>query len=173
MAKFNVKVNKALVKAKLDKIRKQVKKKFLAEAPKKLAKIMRREIIDNHILKGKSPVKGEGRFDRYSDSYRRMIKNPNGIFKAIGKKVTPVNLKVSGALLESFSIKETNKGLIIGFTDKVSGYHQKGTDKMPRRQMLPGAGGNEKFTNAISRAYNKEAVKIMKNIVRIQKVKIK
>ena len=173
MPKITVKVNKQLVKAKFEKIRRQIKKKFMASAPKKLAEVMRKEIIDNHILKGKSPVKGEGRFDRYSESYKKQIRSKTGILKAIGKKVTPVNLKVSGQLISSFNIKKTEKGLKIGFKDKVSAYHQKGTDKMPRRQMLPGGGGLEKFKPAITRAYAKEAIKIMKNIVKIKNTKIK
>ena len=146
--------------------------------------------IKEFILRGISPVKGQVRYDKYSDSYRDQIKmnkaflrnKKGGIFvieklssaeldtyragdearadnlineyyikelnehllKA-NKKVSPVNLKVSGDLLNSLTATRNERGVLIKFDDKKAKYHD--IDGVGRartlRRLLPNTGGRD------------------------------
>lgn len=146
--------------------------------------------IKEFIMRGISPVKGQVRYDRYSDSYRDQIKmlkafrrNKNGgvffiekissqtlkayradkdaiadntmignyikelnehLLKA-GKKVSPVNLKVTGDMLNSLTATRVNRGVLIKFDDKKAKYHDiDGVGKAKTlRRLLPNTGGRE------------------------------
>jgi len=192
MAKVSIKVDTKKLQKKLGDANKIVSREIVKFLPR---------AIFSSISKGKSPVKGVGRFVKYSDSYRSQIKNnltfytKNG--RAIpvskgnfdyeysfdeqynrkkkkarsqsnrdeaskrkfikennahlkGKKVSPVNLKVSGELIKSLSAKVSPSGNVkIEFTDEKAKYHNEGTDKIPRRAMLPTESG-EKFARSIT-----------------------
>ncbi len=100
----------------------------------KLKTTMKRDIIENHILLGKSPVKGQ-RFAPYTDSYKKAIRA--GRYARFGKNTSPVNLKLSGDMLKSFRMNLTKKGIVIAFKDKKAKWHNEGTSKMKARRMLP------------------------------------
>jgi hypothetical protein len=154
--------------------------------------------IKEFIMRGISPVKGQVRYDRYSDSYRDQIKmlkafrrNKKGglivieklsnkeldnyragdearadnlinayyiqelnehLLKA-GKKVSPVNLKVTGDMLNSLTATRVNRGVLIKFDDKKAKYHDiEGVGKAKTlRRLLPNTGGREgeEFNNRL------------------------
>jgi hypothetical protein len=60
-----------------------------------------------------------------------------------GKKVSPVNLTLTGKMLNSFKVKIRNNKISLFFSDKKAAYHNNGTDKIPRRAMLPTESGEE------------------------------
>jgi hypothetical protein len=109
--------------------------------------------IENSILKGISPVKGKGRFVKYSDSYRDQIKEKrNKVLVMAGKRIRPVNLKVTGKLLKSLSWELEGKFLILKFGNIIADYHNRlgaGKSKTIRR-MLP-TRRNEVFNRVIDK----------------------
>jgi len=83
---------------------------------------------------GISPVKGKGRFKKYSESYSKQIKRG----KVQGKSTRPVNLKVTGKMMKSLEYKKITNGVRILFTDEKALYHNKlgaGKSKVKRRIM--------------------------------------
>ena len=89
--------------------------------------------VQDVIRKGISPVDGEGRFEKYSQSYRDAIKK-----KQYGnKKVSPVNMSLTGEMMGSLRVIEYKNGALIEFTDKKAGYHQNGEGNLPVRKLLP------------------------------------
>lgn len=109
----------------------QVRKAFLKSAEKNIGRL----IVDETISVGLSPVQGEGKFKRYSESYKDAIKA--GRYK--GKSISPVNLKLSGDLLDSFFTKASGNKLVIGFKNKLADIHTRqgaGKSKV-KRKMLP------------------------------------
>lgn len=117
-------------------------------------KKIKREIkglVIKSISKGISPVEkggtdatsGKARYEPYSDSYKKQIKNMSG------KSERPVNLKVSGRLHRSLKARLTRKGVSLWFADKKAKYHDiegAGKAKVIRR-MLPRDG--EQFSRTI------------------------
>lgn len=101
-------------------------------------------MIINSIQSGRSPVMGEGVYEKYSKPYAKRYK---------GGKLRPVNLTLTGGMLNSFktralSINPTTYigGSIIWFSSSIAKYHNK-TGKVIRR-MLPSEDG-EKFVKYI------------------------
>jgi len=159
VAKFKIKKND------LKKLVGQTRKRLIARSFRSLSKVLKNQIINESILKGKSPVQGQGRFARYSESYKKQIKSG----KYRGKSVSPVNLKLKGKLLKSFKINKIGNGFSLFFKDKKSVFHQSGTPKMPKRQLLPEP--DETFNRRITRAYNLELVKAIKKVLPKNKIK--
>ena len=94
------------------------------------------------ISSGQSPVKGNGRFEKYSDSYIKFIRSTLGV--EYGKTVRPVNLKLSGGMLDAYGYKSNKDSVSVGIIssssskeNEIAGYHNDGTDKMPQRQLVP------------------------------------
>lgn len=144
-------------------VTKKIRKDIKARATKalkspKFEDVMRKAVVDDHILKGKSPVRGKGRFPKYSDSYKKQIRRN---LKAFGKKVRPVNLKLSGQMLSTFFVKVTGLKMNIGFTDELAEYHNTGNDKLPRRAILP-TKSNEVFNNNIRKSIRKFLEKVFR-----------
>lgn len=111
-----------------------------------LCDIYEKEILSD-ISKGVSPVKGE-RFPKYSQTYKEQIRS--GRFDFLNKSIAPVNLNLSGVMIGSFFAKPTQKGVEMGFTDKVAEYHNDegaGKSKVLRR-LLPTNEGEE-FNSSI------------------------
>lgn len=123
-------------------------RKFKLKAKGRIVRTMEKEIIKS-IERGVSPVKGEGRFDGYSQSYLDSIKA--GTHSKYSKRKRPVNLKLSGKLLKSFFIKVTSKGIKLGFDNKLADIHnRKGAGKSKAvRRMLPTNSGEE-FSRSIT-----------------------
>lgn len=127
-------------------------KKDIANFKKKgksaLKDVYKKEIVES-IERGVSPVKGQGRFQQYSESYKDAISA--GRYSRFAKRKRPVNLKLSGDLLKSIFVKVTNKGLLIGFDNKLADIHNNrgaGKSKAVRR-MLPTKEGEE-FSRSIT-----------------------
>jgi len=179
---FKVKVN-----VKTDKIKKKVKA-YKKEAMKVMAKEIKKQIL-TEILGGRSPVKGQGRFVKYSDSYKDAIdgkstfrtnKNTKNVFKITNpdkahdyteifrlysKRKRPVNLKVTGQLLASLFSKPEGNDVKFGFTDPLFDIHNnKGAGKSKTiRRMLPTEQGetfNRSITLRIREVVNAVAKKI-------------
>jgi len=96
-----------------------------------------------YISKGKSPVEGEGNYEKYSDSYKKQIRK--SLSKKYGKKIRPVNLKLTGAMLKSLKSRATIKGISVWFSSKIAKYHN--GDGRVRRALLPR--DNERFNRPI------------------------
>ncbi len=129
---------------------------YLDEAAKYLKKQIPKEMD-----KGKSPVEG-GRWDvPYSDSYQKAIRR-NGWF---GKKPTPINLRISGALHDSLNIRRWGKRLLVRFMDKLADIHnKKGAGKKKAiRRMLPTKDGEE-WNVTIRKGLDKIAKRTAKKI---------
>lgn len=82
-------------------------KDFLKEVNKHMDKAMP-PIIKGQIRRllkdGMSPVKGKRAFKKYSDSYEKDILA--GRYNKYSKKVSPVNLRLSGELYRSLEVKK-------------------------------------------------------------------
>lgn len=97
-------------------------------------------IVNGSILLGQSPVEGE-RFPKYSKSYKKAIKQ--GRYAEYGKSISPVNLMLSGKMLDSFFIKVKGLGLVVGFKSKIAKYHTvegAGKSKVIRKMLPVGQG---------------------------------
>lgn len=150
-----------------------IKKKLIPGIKREYAKALTRErlerlIITQNILRGKSPVKGHGRFKKYSDVYKRLIRGTGRlksaagrtstsgqkltgkifkgsdaafeIFKLKGRQISPVNLKLTRDMLNSFFRRKINRDdVLIGFKDEKADFHNRrgaGKSRVIRR-MLP------------------------------------
>lgn len=89
--------------------------------------------LQDIIKKGLSPVDGEGRFQKYSDSYRDAIRE--GRFK--DKRASPVNMYLSGDMMGSLKLEEKGEKVYLTFDDKKAYWHQKGKGNLPVRKLLP------------------------------------
>ncbi len=116
-----------------------------------LANQIGKTVVDEakrNMSEGLSPVRGYGRFERYKDrkSY------PGDL-----KEARPVNLNLTGKMLEGYDYKISSDGVIDvgmvkGSADRkeIAGYHQDGTEFMAQRKMVPGDG--EEWSVKIMRA---------------------
>jgi hypothetical protein len=106
---------------------------------KQAADIMKKDIVDT-IERGNSPVKGNKRFKEYSDTYTQQIfgqktwRTINGkkvalpptgadLKKFQGKRIRPVNMKLSGRMLKSIAARFSMRGFTIYFTSKLAKIH--------------------------------------------------
>ena len=184
------------VKIDLGGARKDIKM-FKTAAKVRLSTELKKEIKDS-ILRGVSPVKGKGRFQKYSKSYIQAIKNeawldasgeyfiyrniggkvkkiivdgkkltPKTLQAELGKKVSPVNLKLTGEMLKSMFVRPIQRGLLIGFDNKLADIHNRlgaGKKKVIRR-LLPtndGESFNRSITNKLNEVLDKLAKQIFK-----------
>lgn len=129
----------------------ELPKEIRAQAKAEVADYLKNEILRS-VSSGRSPVQGEGRFQRLSDDY---AENQKG-----GVRLS--NLELEGDLLNDFDVKPTRgSNLRIGHTGnevpKADGHNQLSTkaktwaaDKnFPRRRYIPD--DNQKFTRRIER----------------------
>lgn len=105
------------------------------------------------ISEGQSPVRGYGRFPGYSDSYQDAIKGGGKLFT--DKKVRPVNLEQSGAMMKLFGFRIKDQSIEVGFVGngehkELAEIHNEGAGKMPQRKMVPG--DKEEWAVTIMRA---------------------
>lgn len=131
------------------------------------------------IAQGISPVRGEGRFTRYSEqrggSYPESVR---GRFP--DKKTRPVNLKLNGWYLKhlTYWVSEKAQYIGIGFSgkegvkqpvpQKVRDYfeaHNEGLNKnVPKRKHLPNKDGDQ-FAVSVEREYRKKFEQIVKSAI--------
>lgn len=129
----------------LRKLTDDVRKKFTQELETgEVGKELIAAIL-NLLNKGISPVEGENRFKRYSDSYRDSIKKKYIKEKT---KVSPVTMKKTGEMQESLKFVIKGRSTFLQFDDKKAAYHNEGNKKLPKRKLLPNKKG-EKFTPRI------------------------
>lgn len=129
-----------MAKVKLDERKfKLIRAQLVAELKRELPDL----IIERSIKLGISPVKGKRKFQKYSDSYKNAIRK-----RKFKRKISPVNLFVTGKMLNSFRVIGTRLGVRMRFGDKKAGYHQTGNSKLPRRPLLPTRRG-EQFSRII------------------------
>lgn len=135
----------------------------VAFATKDIAEILPDAIIKDSILKGKSPVQGK-RFDGYSESYKEAIKDKRYVM--FDKKQRPVNLKLSGEMLESIKVTANQKSgkIKIEFTDQKAKWHNNGSGNLPERRIFPkpGEDWSRLIKNKIRDALKKVGLKISK-----------
>ncbi len=149
MANFKVKISKDFAK-----ILREVKRKFSVNLPERLKAAIRFEVQE-----GRSPVRGK-RFEIYSDSYKRAIRR--GKYSTYGKRVRPINLKLSGKMMRSIKIRDTAKGFTLFMSDAKAKYHNEGTGKIPRRPIMPRH--NEQFSRRIDKLIEKDLEDIVKRL---------
>jgi len=139
------------------------------------------DAIEQLILKGISPVFGKRKFQRYSESYKEQIKGNVKFFTnkrtkkvyavtpdderfetGLGenKKLRPINMKLTGEMLDSLNLTIKNNKAIVGFTDEKAKFHDEGArlwhgGELPERRLLPNRPG-EKFHKNVFK-YIKEA----------------
>lgn len=137
-------------------------KRFKTQARAEAEIVMKKEITES-IERGVSPVKGFGRFVKYSQAYLKQIKN--GRFSGLNKKRRPVNLKLTGQLLRSLKITATKLGLKISFDNKLADIHnRKGAGKSKTvRRILPTKKG-EQFSRSITMRLKEVLNRVAKNI---------
>ena len=187
-----VKVDSKVLRRQLEKAQRQISRALTGENGLVVTQIKK------SIAAGVSPVAGKGKFKRYSKSYRDQIDGKLTFFtkgRGASRKViplsaetkkkggfrfvnevsqnkrgqkSPVNMKVTGKLLDSLFAKVVNRGtrLIVGFTDEKVSYHNspKANSNMPERRLLPKEG--EKFTQSIMFRIRQAVTDIIKNNVK-------
>lgn len=121
------------------------------------------QIILDVVNVGLSPVSGEGRFMPYEPSY---VEEINKKYSAkYGKRIRPINLKLSGDMQKSYYSKyDTNKAEItIGFKDKKARHHYEGIKTkrgFKKRKLLPQ--NRETFIGPIIKKFYEIAKKALK-----------
>ena len=123
----------------------KIKRNFVDYVTGTYKKEFRLAILDL-ISKGISPVAGKRKFKPYSKTYREAIER--GYYG--DKRKTPVNMKLSGEMLDSLSLKANKESVTISFDDPVSEFHNDlgaGKSKVIRR-LLPTNQG-ERFSKVI------------------------
>lgn len=114
-------------------------------------------LLQDIIRKGVSPVDGEGRFQKYSDSYRKAIKDK----RYPDKRVSPVSMYLTGEMLGSLRFVKSGEKLFVQFDDKKAAYHQKGAGNLPVRKLLP-TGMFDRFNKRITDLLVKALKKALK-----------
>ena len=134
-------------------------KKTFAKWQDKAGELLKAE-IEARLDDGKSPVEGEGSFQKYSESYKKKIKA--GSYGKYNKQTSPVNLKLSGKMRLSAKVRKTKDGISFWLSSAIAKYHNgKGrVDRLiyPTRQ-------GQKFARPIRE-------KLAKLYVRLFKIKI-
>ena len=118
------------------------------------------------LERGISPVRGERRFQKYSESYTKAIKAG---WLEHSKNVRPVNLILSGRMVNAITYKAQKGKLEVGIWDpemvELASYHQEGTEKMPQRKFIPDTSG-EYLTVTIDRALINKLKDLIKESIR-------
>jgi hypothetical protein len=152
------------------------------------------DAIKDLITKGISPVFGIRKFQRYSESYNEQIKGKLSFFttkskqivpvieektsnekgkkktyakQGLGynKKLRPINMTLSGKMLDSLKAGNKRDEAMIWFNDKKADYHNEGAKlwhggELPKRRLLPTNDGERFHKNVFKliRSYVGEAV---------------
>lgn len=114
------------------------------------------------IASGQSPVRGEGRFERYKnrEKYPGKLKN-----------ASPVNLELSGDMLRGYGYERKGKNdIVVGMVKgsskvkEIASYHNDGTPTIAQRQIVPKEGQEWSPTimRAIADGYSKRLVFLIK-----------
>ena len=133
------------------------------------------DAMKKSIAQGLSPVRGVGRFARYSDKYPESVRD-----KYPNKNKRPVNLYLNGWYLGYLTswVNKIDKYIGIGFSGKdgvkqpvptkVRQYfeaHNEGLNKnVPQRKHLPNAEGDN-FTVSVEREYRNKFQQVVRSAV--------
>lgn len=128
---------------------KDVQKEFSKRGPVKI-----KQAIIQDMIKGISPVKGAGKYKKYSKGYIKEIRSGKSkrMREATLKSIRPVNLRLTGTLHRSLSSLFKRGALIIQFKNFLADIHNRrgaGKSKVIRR-MLPTEKG-EQFNRRINK----------------------
>jgi hypothetical protein len=99
----------------------------------------KREIIRD-MNAGISPVQKAGKGKKYSPSYKKAIGTPSLQKKAVStKSISPVNLRLSGALHKSLKVFTKGNALIVQFNHFLADIHNRlgASKKKVVRRLLP------------------------------------
>lgn len=149
------------VKVKLDKkLTERIRKKF----QQKLEGILENEIVEKSIKKGISPVKGQRKFQQYSENYKDSIRRGRVEGK---RKISPVTMQQTGTMLKSFYVKPTKKGVRVGFLDPLAVIHNDLGTRFGKviRRLLP-TNPQESFNVSIFRNLRRTLQDIIKKETR-------
>src|SRR3990172_7007641 len=69
------------------------------------------------IRKGVSPIQGNGRFEAYRGSYAMGISRKYARYKALGKKLRPVNLTLTGEMLNNLKHRASGTSIVVGYDE--------------------------------------------------------
>ncbi len=126
--------------------------KNMRESFSKLVGVALPKLIIDEILSGISPVRNH-KFKTYAPSYKKAIVK---YYSKKGKSISPVNMKLSGKMLNSIRFIKGSRLIDlaeISFTDPKARYHTvdgiKRKDGVVKRKLLP-IGRGEKFNAEIS-----------------------
>lgn len=138
------------------------------------------DAMKNSISQGLSPVRGEGRFERYKNQGNKDKYPGNVRDKYPSKKQRPVNLYLNGWYLShlTYWINKTKNYIGIGFSGKtgvkqpppkkVRQYFETHNEGMhpdvPQRKHLPNDIGDT-FTVSVEREYKREFERIVKSAI--------
>lgn len=137
---------KVTVQTKLDKLR-----TMLPTVQENFSRTMGPTVLEHiqaSLAKGLSPVKGIGRLQRYSVDYTEAIKR--GAFRSFGKKQRPINLFLSGEMLDSGRTEQRKGGVRVVFPHYLADIHNRrgaGKSKVVRHFMPTTSG--EEFSRTI------------------------
>lgn len=132
------------------------------------------EQMKDIIATGLSPIRSFGRFEAYKAQKRNRGGKKSGYpynvqKKFPGKKVRPVNLELSGDMLEALDYRNIREGIEISIYKKAEAEkaktHQQGTDLVPQRRFIPSTKG-EQFITSITVSIKKMFVEALDKIIR-------
>ena len=144
---------KITISPKLKTVQRKIEKNWV-DSTKTLVK----KLILERIGKGLSPVKGKGAYQKYSDSYKKGIRQ--GRYSSFSKRIRPINLELTGKMLRSIKARVSGTTISVWFTDKKAKWHNKGMGRNPERRMIPLE--NEVFSSKITKELEKDLEKIIK-----------
>ena len=113
--------------------------------------------VSSYLDEGKSPVGGEGKFEGYSESYKKQIRGSLG--KKYGKTERPVNLKLSGKMRKQMKARKVAGGIAFWIASKIAKYHN--GDGRVDRKIYPTKDG-EKFARPIREKLAKLYIKLFR-----------
>jgi hypothetical protein len=90
----------------------------------------------------------------------------NSLASRFGKKRSPVNLKLSGEMLDSIQAVKTQNGVEVFFTDEKAQWHNEGVpqNNLPARRILPTNQGEEFNLNIFRRIMDAIKSALKKNL---------
>lgn len=142
-------------------------KKAVENFNKQINKGTMSELTDEvraQIKRGISPVEGAGRFQKYSESYRESIRSDHKATRDKAGQVSPVNMTLTGKMLDSLEIVRRGDKRFMEFEDKKAYFHNNsgaGSKRVIRR-LLPDKDG-ESFNSVLQRKFTAAIKRIVKN----------
>ena len=146
----------------------KIKKELGNKAPYKAVAQTAVSEIKKSIANGVSPVRGKRKFRRYSSSYLNQILNGYGLTGRYGKRPLPVNMELSGKMMNSLKYKINAGKISLFFTDKKAEYHDiSGVGKRKvKRRLLPTRPG-EKLSVRIDKEIRGSIQKLTNRLVKL------